>query len=340
MAAPSKACATTVAVATLAAVVGSGCGGGYAIAPVMHADPRLAEADNHADLARERLSSGELDAAEEEWLMALAIYEVLDDKRKIGSTYRGLGTIYGRRDEFDGEEEMYRKALAIYEELDDKCLIASTYHTLGTICWQRDDLGHAEEMYRKAIEAGAPIGHKPMPGTYQLSLARVYEVRGKRDLAEKMYREVLAIGEKFSGHSGHEHAIMNGLLGIAKMCVKRGDLDGAEKAYRNMLDLGLKLQKGERYVAMACDGLGDILGRKRGDLKGAEEIYRRALAACGHLKDKRGMAYEYKNLGTVYEARGDENAAREHWTKARDLYTKLGMAEDTKEMQEQIDDLD
>ena len=37
------------------------------------------------------------------------------------------------------------------------------------------------------------------------------------------------------------------------------------------------------------------------------------------------MAKGYGNLGLIYRARGELDQAQELWTKARDLYAKIGM---------------
>ncbi|HBS28609.1 MAG TPA: hypothetical protein DEB06_03960, partial [Phycisphaerales bacterium] len=53
-----------------------------------------------------------------------------------------------------------------------------------------------------------------------------------------------------------------------------------------------------------------------------------------------GMAKQYGNLGGVCRARGDTAGAREWWTRALELFRRIGMTREGGLVQKWLDDLD
>jgi hypothetical protein len=68
-------------------------------------------------------------------------------------------------------------------------------------------------------------------------------------------------------------------------------------------------------------------------------MHQKSLAIEEKLGRQAGMAAEYGYLGLVAAGRGDLDRARELWTKARDLYAKIGMPHEVERMQGWLDRL-
>ena len=66
---------------------------------------------------------------------------------------------------------------------------------------------------------------------------------------------------------------------------------------------------------------------------------RDALKIDEKLERPEGIAQEYCNLGLIFQTRGDLDEARKLWTKARDLYAKIGMPLMVEKVQGWLDDL-
>ena len=49
------------------------------------------------------------------------------------------------------------------------------------------------------------------------------------------------------------------------------------------------------------------------------------------------MVKQYANLGLIAEDRGELDRARELWTKAGDLFAKIGMPQEVKQVQRWLD---
>ena len=52
-----------------------------------------------------------------------------------------------------------------------------------------------------------------------------------------------------------------------------------------------------------------------------------------------GMAIQYGNLGIIFATRGELDEAGKRWTKARDLYAKIGMPQMVEKHQRWLDGL-
>ena len=68
-------------------------------------------------------------------------------------------------------------------------------------------------------------------------------------------------------------------------------------------------------------------------------MYRKGLEIDEKLGRLEGMASKYGNLGLVFRTRGDLEEARKLWTKARDLYAKIGIPHMIEEVQGWLDEL-
>jgi len=59
-------------------------------------------------------------------------------------------------------------------------------------------------------------------------------------------------------------------------------------------------------------------------LDSAIELYEQALAINQEIGSEEGMAYNYANLGIVYQSRGDLDKAKAFWEQTVYLYDSLG----------------
>ena len=82
-----------------------------------------------------------------------------------------------------------------------------------------------------------------------------------------------------------------------------------------------------------------LINKTRGGLDRAEEMYQKSLAINKKLDRQKGMAIQYGNLGSLAQAGGDLPHARELWTKARELYAKIGMKPELEQVQGWLDEL-
>ena len=256
-----------------------------------------------------------------------------DDSARQAQLIGNLGLVYRKRGDLDQAEAMHRKSLEIEEKLGRLEGMASEYGNLGNVMQTRGDLDGAEEMYRKALEIDEKLGRLEGMANQYGNLGLIYKARGDLKQAEAMHRKSLEISEKLGWLEGM--ASDYGNLGLIYQT--RGDLDQAEAMHRKSLEIDEKLGRLEG-MANQYGNLG-VIYQTRGDLEQAEAMHRKSLEIEVKLGRLGGMASDYVNLGAVYEERGDLPAAREHWLKARDLFTRAQMPHMAEKMQRLLDQL-
>ena len=244
-----------------------------------------------------------------------------------------LGLIYKTRGVLEQAEAMHRKALQINEKLGRLEGVAGDYGNLGAIYATRGDLEQAEAMYRKSLQIDEKLGRLEGMANQYGNLGLIYQTRGDLDQAEAMLRKSLEIEQKLGRLEGMANQYGN--LGLIYRT--RGDLHQAEAMYRKSLEINEKLGRLEG-MANQYGNLG-VISKTRGDLEQAEAMHRKALQIDEKLGRLEGMASEYGNLGVVYKERGDVPAAREHWLKARDLFTRAQMPHMAEKVQRWLDGL-
>ncbi|MFH1110795.1 MAG: tetratricopeptide repeat protein [Planctomycetota bacterium] len=245
---------------------------------------------------------------------------------ELGYLYYGIGDL-------DQGEAMFKKSLAIEEKLGRLEDRAAVCGNLGNIYRTRGDLDQAEAMHRKSLEIEEKLGRlEGTPASYA-NLGHVYYLRGDLDLAQAMYEKSLAISEKLGLLEGM--ATAHGSLGV--IYSRRGDLDQAESMHRKSLEIEEKLGRLEETASKYAN-LG-VVYQKRGDLEQGEAMYKKALAIDEKLGRVEGMAMRYGNLGATYKQLGDLGAAREYWTRSRDLYARIGIPHLVEKVQSWLDGL-
>ncbi len=65
----------------------------------------------------------------------------------------------------------------------------------------------------------------------------------------------------------------------------------------------------------------------------AEEMYKKALAIDEKLGRQEGMAINYFNQGLIAKDRRNFETAREFWSKAQELYSKIGIPNEVQKIE-------
>ena len=302
-------------------------------APTDDRPVKSARADWLNELGNHYSVLGELHEAEDAFRQALRINEELGRQEGMARQYGNFGTVYYTRGDLDQAEAMLKKALSIFEMLSDLEGITAVYGNLGLIYQTRGDLDQAEVMHKKALAIAEKLGRQEGIGTAYGNLGVIYWTRGDLDQAEGMHKKALAINEKLGSLKGIARDYGN--LGLIYQTL--GDLDHAEAMHKKALGIHKKLGS-LQGIAGDSGNLGAIY-QTRGDLDQAEAMLQTSLAIHQKLGHLGGMAANYANLGTMCKQRGDLSKAREHRTKARELYAKAQMPHMAAKVQGWLDEL-
>jgi tetratricopeptide (TPR) repeat protein len=283
------------------------------------------------DLGLIARTRGAYDEAERMFRESLKIDESGERHEGAARAYANLGLIAQTRGDLVEAENLLWKSLAIFESLGRLGEIATCLGNLGVIALNQNRVDQADDLFRRSLEINERLGHRPGQASQYCNLGLVAEARGDLEEAERMLQKSAGIFHDMGHLEGLASAHGNlGLVGI-----DRGDLDEAEGALRKSLEINLHLGRLEG-VATQHANLG-LIARKRGNLDEAEWMHRKSLEIEEQLDHPEGMASQYANLGSIAGLRGDPHQARELWSKARDLYAKIGMPHMVKRVQGWLD---
>ena len=231
-------------------------------------------------------------------------------------------------------ERAYQKVMAAGVERGDDIAIAVACGNLGLIYCTRGDLDRAEEMHRKALAIEEKLGRQDGMAAQYGNLGNIYFTRGDLERAEEMHRKSLAIEEKL----GHHVGVASDFGNLGLIYQELADDDLAADKHSKSLAISEKLGRQEGMAAQ-YGNLG-LIYRARGDLDRAEQMFHKSLVIDETLGRREGMANQCGNLGAICAKRGDVDRARDFWTKARDLYRRIGMKPEEEKVARSLRGLD
>lgn len=189
--------------------------------------------------------------------------------------------------------------------------LAEAHYQLGDLGRLRGELADAEASYRRARQ----LGRDPQPGAALLALAR-----GAADDARAALRAALAA----AGDRSLERArLLPALVEAALAC---DDLDAAAEACTDLEQIaGAFGTSGLEAAGLHCRGALDLAGGRPGEALAAL----RASCLRWHEVDARHeVARARMLLGRAYRALGDDAAANEELSGARQTFDRLGAIPD------------
>jgi tetratricopeptide (TPR) repeat protein len=198
---------------------------------------------------------------------------------------------------------------------------------LGIICGMKGELDKAAKMHIRALKIDIIFRNLNGIAINCNELGIIYLTWGQLDKAEKILTKSTDISERI----GFLKVQAAGYGNLGNIHVLKDELDKAEEMHKKSLEIDKKLG---RLEGMASDygNLGVVYGM-RGESDREEEMQKRALEINDRIGRSGGIAIQYSNLGSICEARGDLGKAKDYYEKARDLYKKMGLIYEMKEVE-------
>jgi tetratricopeptide (TPR) repeat protein len=258
--------------------------------------------------------------------------KALDGTTNLDVLYLGY-EFFKRIGELDEAERLLRRWLAISGRDAKTGQTAAALGNLGLIAMTRGNLDEAEKLHRESLEIERKLGRLEGQASDLGNLGLIAMIRGNLDEAEKLLSKSLEINRKLGRFEGQ--AIQLGNLGL--IAKDRGNLDQAEKLLRESLEIDRKLGWLEGQ-AIQLGNLG-IVARDRGNLDQAEKLLRESLGIDRKLGRLEGQANQLGSLGSIAKKRGISSEARKLWAESRDLYIRIGLPKEVKQVEAWIDSL-
>ena len=165
-------------------------------------DNRDGMASSYGQMGNVAFQKGVYNQAQEWYRKALSINIELDNRTNMAKGYLQMGLVAHRRSSYDKALEWYRKALDIFEELGDRDSMANGYHQMGMLAQHRGDYGEAQEWYRKSLNISEELGNRAGMANSYHQMGMLAQHRGDYGEAQEWYRKSLNISEELGNRAG------------------------------------------------------------------------------------------------------------------------------------------
>ncbi len=261
-----------------------------------------AETRNAAGIGYERL--GQLDAAAEEYLRAVAMREKLGDQTGLAKSLRNLAIVQAEQGKREDAEKTLTRVSGLLESLGDRASIADLYNDRGVVAEEAGDFGEALKYYRQAYGLRQQLDN---PAAIAESLNNIgfcsYRM-GDFDNASVYWKQAFEQYEKVGDHNGILHIQQSiGLLDIA-----RGQFATARKDLTDSLNYaeGHQLPEEAAVAQVSLTELALLEGRYADAVASAEQ----SAKIFARRADERGNAEAALLKARIALALGDRDGAQ------------------------------
>ncbi len=290
---------------------------------------------------------GEVAAAREHYLRALALWEHLEDVRESGATLTNLGYLhYNSLGDNESALAYYERARLLLRAGNDLAGEAKTLTGTGLIFRRKGDQERAIQDFQAALALGRQAGDVGVEANAATSLAVIYRWRGElqvalelsvkslesiraagdRNLAASALQDLgglyYELGELDKALAAHEEALAIyreagmpqrealALLAMGWIHYAMGHHQRALELYSSGLEVAQALEDKE-LEALACQ-YGGVARVALGELPEAIDLLERALRLRQASARRVSQATTLLELGTAYGRAGRPELAREH----------------------------
>ncbi|MBB5959591.1 tetratricopeptide (TPR) repeat protein [Saccharothrix tamanrassetensis] len=258
------------------------------------------------------LRRGRFDLAEAEQLRAQEIATAVGDLVAVAVGLQQLGAIAQARGDSAAAEAHYRSAITvtadrrIAERFDARVVLAGCYERLGALAAARGDGDTTHRMSEGVCDVAAEIGDEVDSMTIHRDLAVLARACGDHAAAE---RHELRAQEVSAANVDVRRLIATAMLQLAAVHVVDRMFAEAGECLETALDLAFEVR--DVHLQARCLRLeGDVqFNLKRFDE--ARATYQLLVERTAELEDRRGEAVAHQQLGLVWGALGELDAARE-----------------------------
>jgi tetratricopeptide (TPR) repeat protein len=181
-----------------------------------------------ADLSLVYLSTGKLNQAEENGVIALQIRQRLfpENSEEVAASYNDLGVVYSQNNP-DKALDYYEKALAVYEKINgpDHPKIAQAKSNIGILYRKLKLYGDAITNFETAetiLKKNFPGGH-PSQAFAEVNLGLTYQEMKDNKTALIYLEKALALYQQFYGNKHSDISSVYNRIGLIKLADKHYD---------------------------------------------------------------------------------------------------------------------
>lgn len=269
-------------------------------------------------LASEKLNSRNLAAADSLVTIARSISEKVSYKKGIGNSYKLIGFIHERKNNFDEAIKNHFISLDIRKELNNQEDIASTYRYIGTDKFKQGNFSEALKYLYISLDIYNSLDTKDgIPHTYT-SIGNVFNHQGKYPQALENYLAALKIFEEKNDST----SIAGTLSNIGNVYKNQKNYSEAIKYHTQSLKIR-EILNDKLAIAGSYNNIGIVYYNQKNYAK-AMENYMASLQIKKTQGSKRDIAVSMANIGLTFLKLNDYQNALNYLTEALKLYRNAG----------------
>jgi CHAT domain-containing protein/Tfp pilus assembly protein PilF len=246
---------------------------------------------------------------------ALALALETGDHRGEALTRQNLGVALYQLGQNQPSIEDLQEAVRLWEPLGEPSALAVAYYSLGVVQFADGDPEAALDSLNRALEISREAG-EPDQASILTAMAILYRDRGEGDRALEISREALEISRSIQDR-GAEALVLQTMAGIY---LRRGELQQALELFTSTLEV--QRQIGNRGAeAWALSSLGATT-LALGESDRALDLYEQAFRVQAEMGSA-WQAYTLRDIGWVYDRKGQPGKALDYYTQALELSRKF-----------------
>jgi tetratricopeptide (TPR) repeat protein len=282
---------------------------------------------------------GEYFLAQEQYALALKIYQDLNDQYGLSAIYNNIGEVCRYLGNYPEALQNYYAALSIKEEINDKAGLSIVYNNMGIVNERQGNYEEALKNHMASLEIEKELGDELLIASSYNNIGLVYEQQGNYDAALEQHFMALTIRESVANRFGMAHSYNN----IGVIYYIKGKFDEALKY--SLMALQIAEDIGDRTgIVSAYNNLGRIY-IATGKAKQAKSLLQKALIIAEDLAHKELKKTSYSGLFLADSTLGDFYSALVYYQQFIAIRDSLINEENTKlsvqaEMQYEFDKKD
>ncbi|HEX6368389.1 MAG TPA: HD domain-containing phosphohydrolase [Longimicrobium sp.] len=285
-------------------------------------------------VARCRQFTGDLDAAQDSALAALAVAEAAEHGPSVAHSLNVLGNVLRTQGSLDEAQALYLRALDTARSAGEPTLVAMVQQNIGVLNNIRGDYRGALKRYRASLAAYRALNEHQYAAQALSNLGMLYTDQRRWRAAERSYAEALDICARLEDR-GTQLRVENNRV---ELLAAQGRWDEAGTACR--VSLALALEIGDPLGQAESHKHLGVVARETGDWAAADEH----LGAAARIAEERGdlllRAETARELAALHWRRHRNRETLQQLNLAHRLFTRLEARRDLSDVSARLHDLE
>lgn len=309
--------------------------------------------DVYVDLGYAYENNGDVDKALENYLKAIE-----KKNGQYATAFLRSGIVYNRKQDSTKATEAFDRAEELYRAETNNEGVNEVRRQRGILFREKGRYAEAREQFQQSLDAARVLGNEAQQVSAMIELSTLSTNEGNLSEALKMAQQAVALAQQ----RNLESLAAGGLIELGNSFHDKGDYSDAEKYYLQAIDLA-QTGKSKRREAIARSNLGGMYiqtqridqglplveqaltffqqgnypknvsncltqiargNRRKGDYSLALRALQQKMELAQQGGSQPAIADVYAELGAVFYEQGNYPASFDNYSKALDIYEKVG----------------